>query len=439
MNRGRHIMRGMSDNPPQNGLLLKQALPYINKYRGKCFIFVVSAELIKKQVEEGRSLLGQDWAMCRSLGIHCVIYMDIAVEQDKPLTATGLKKILAQNSQLEHQCKTLICRGAYGLRERPRFVQGNWILARPLGVIEAIDMRLHGMVRNIDGRSMLDLMAADYTLLVSPMTPDKQGVSYLLNKYNAVAELTASLQADKVISYTDQLLPAYRMKAMSYNTAMDTKIKGGKQLKEEIAAMIAYCSNGAKRCHLIPANEENALIKELLTARGYGLMINADSYEELIAPRPHDMEAIKALIEPLEKEGLLRPRSIKQLREKAENFRIIKQDGHIIGCAALSPLTGKKDFVELECVVVKKEHAGKGYGGRMLNSMEKLAAQKSYKKLVVFTTQAMKWFQEKGFKPLRKKILPPEYIQKYCIGRGAKILVKELPATDGNQRLETKT
>lgn len=412
----------MSANLRQDGLLLKQALPYINKYRGQCFIFITPADLIKQQMESGVSGFGEDWAICRSLGIHCIICVDMGVARGQPIDEAALKKFLARHVQLYNECSSLINRGAYKLEERPHFMQGNWILARPLGIIEGTDMLYHGRVRKIDSHSMFELMMANHTLLVSPLAPDKQGISYVLNERNLVAELITLLKADKVIIYTGQLPSSFRMNAIP-RTQASAYMKNIRQpLQEKIADMIYYCDKGVSRSHLIPANEENALVNELLTAPGYGLMINTDSYEELIAPEPNEMEAIKALIEPLETEGSLRPRSLKQLRAKAGNFRVIKQDNNIIGCAALSPIAGKKGFVELECVVVKESYNGQGYGTRILNSIESLAASQGYTSLVVLTTQAMEWFQEKGFKPTAE----PLPLAEYCTTRNAQVLIKDI-------------
>ena len=408
----------MSHNSQQS-ILLKQALPYINKYRGKCFIFVVSPALIKKQPENNH--LGKDLAMCHSLGIRCVLCVDeAATKKDKPIQAQEMDVLLSQYAPLYAHANIFVTRGAYELGHRPHFMQGNWILARPQGIIDGVNMQRCGRVRRIAGDAMLALLAQGYVLFTLPLVADKQGIFYLLSCRNMVAELVRTLGADKVITYQADFPDAYRQKAVPRAEATAFMEQAKSSVQPVLADMIHYCDMGAKRAHLIPAHKKDALVNELLTAQGYGLMVNADSYEELIAPRFHEMETIKALIAPLEKEGLLRPRSLAQLQEKTEDFRVLKRDDNIVCCAALSPVG--KGYAELECVVVKKSYAGRGYGTRVLNSMENLAASQGYKNLVVLTTQAVEWFQEKGFKPTSKK-LP---VAEFCCARNAKMLVKKI-------------
>lgn len=415
----------MSNNAQERGLLLRQALPYINNYRGKCFIFVVSGLLVRKEIEEQLNILGRDWAMCRSLGINCVLCMTEPMPAgNRPLKVKDLNTLASRYAALYGDCNRLITQGGYELGERLQFVQGSWILARPQGVIDGIDMQRHGRVRKIAGDAMMRLLSASYILFTTPLAVDKRGTSYLLAERNLVAELVRALAADKVILYHTELAETHYKKAIPRAAAEAFTKKAKTSLRPILADMAHYCDMGASRVHLLPAHQEDALVNELLTAQGYGLMINADSYEELIEPHHHEMEIIKTLITPLEQEGLLRPRSLEQLQKQARNFRIIKQDENIIGCAALSALAEKKGYAELECVVVKKSYAGRGYGSRILNSMEKLAAGQGYSHLVVLTTQAVEWFREKGFAATKEKLS----VSPASCCRNAKILVKKINA-----------
>lgn len=413
----------MSNNTQERGLLLRQALPYINNYRGKCFIFVVSGSLVKKEIEDHSGILGRDWAMCQSLGIHCVLCITEPIsDENEPLKPAELNDLVSTYAALYEHCNRLATRGSYELDQKPKFIQGSWILARPQGIIDGIDMQHRGRVRRIAADVMNQLLGMGYILFVTPLAMDKQGKSYLLTERNLVAELIGSLAADKVLLYHTGLSDADYKKAVPRVEAEVFMKQAKASIRPILADMVHYCDMGAQRVHLLPAHQENALVSELLTAQGYGLMINADSYEELIEPKRHEMEMIKNLIAPLEQEGLLRPRSLKQLQKKIKDFRIIKQDDNVIGCAALSPVEGKKGYAELECVVIKKLYAGRGYGSRVLNSMEKLAIGQGYSHLIVLTTQAVEWFREKGFTDTKEKL--PISPVSHC--RNAKVLVKKI-------------
>ena len=424
----------MHSNLEQRGILLKQALPYINKYRNKSFIFVIPASFftISNYEEHG---IWRDISACCSLGVGCIIFIDyvIAAQDDMPVTDKDIAKLLPDIAGLEFKCRALLSKGAYEHGHKTNILSGCWILAQPKGIIDGKDMHRRGKPRNVDSVDMHNYLRNGNILVANTLAPDKQGQLYLLSTHEAVLECAISLPADKIILYIDQLPDEYKQKALDLSDANNLLQQNNKSLSSTVTARlktllthaIDYCSRGVNRTHIISFNEDNALFKELLTTSGCGVMINSDNYESLAIAERSDIEDIKSLIAPLEEEGMLRPRSYEQLLAKIDDFCIIKQDDNLIGCAALSAMKDKKGYAELECVVVKKSHTKQGYGKRLLNSMEKTAITKGYKYLVVFTTQASAWFEELGYQISSEKFAVPEY----CRSRNSKNLVKDLYKT----------
>lgn len=413
-----------------NSRLLKQLLPYINKYRDARFLFVVPSCFLAQDAKP--TLIWEDIAACSTLGIECLVFIDydwqLAAKQG--IAAAELSKKLPFIAEAEGLAKYKLSHGFHGYNQKVNVLSGSWLLARPKGVIKGKDMQSHGKLRSIDRLNMLGLLGQGSILILSNLAPDKNGKLYALDTTDAAAELASQLRADKVILYVDNLAAEHRQLAVELSDAkkmLKNLTSNSKQdaFAETVRDAISYSDKGINRTHILPGYEDGALLQEILTADGYGFMVNLDDYEQLTTADYEDASNIKGIISPWEAAEALRPRSIEDLQRNIANFCVIKQDNNIIGCAALSQITGHKGYAELECVVVRDSHKGQGYGRRLLQSMEKLAIDRGFSNLAVFTTQTSVWFEEAGYKPSKVKLPVPDY----CRERNSKCLVKTLKKT----------
>ena len=357
----------------------------------------------------------------------------------EPMEYQELKNHLPSVSALEKRAMALLSRGFYGYNRKVNIVSGSWFLAQPLGVIKGKDMRHKGKLRSIDRDAIEKHLATKDILLFSNLIIDKQGTFYSANGDDMLVDTVLGLRIDKLISYVDNLPAHYRQMALDLEKAKALCLSLGKSSSPQYRSLqvalnraVKCCSAGVERAHVLP-NEDGALFEEILTADGCGLMVNLDNYETLITAEPTDINEIKKLISPWEDKEALRPRSYEDLAKDINNFRIIKHDDIIIGCAALSSVEGVSGYAELECVVVKDSHKHRGYGKRLLNSMEKLAATRGYKHLMVLTTQASTWFEEAGYKPTKIKFP----VHEEC--RNSKNLVKDISKLKGRVQKTTKS
>ncbi len=189
-------------------------------------------------------------------------------------------------------------------------------------------------------------------------------------------------------------------------------------------AAIAACKGGVARSQIISFKEDGALLRELFTRNGAGTLISRDHYEEIRRAAIEDIGGILALIKPLEKKGVLRRRSRKELEREIRLFSVIVLDGMIIGCTALHPFPDGKT-AELACLVVHKDYRSGQRGDRLLEHTESLALSQGIEKIFVLTTQTAHWFAERGFIEVSEQELPEEKKVTYSYKRQSKVLIKE--------------
>ena len=414
---------------PANSVDLRSAVPYIMAHKDKTLIFVLPADLIggggKKRTDFWRDLM-----ICHSLGIRCIICLEgIAVpsfrrgEKNRAVTSAQLNSLKEKLWKKTGQCVGNLTRSAHDVLGHVPVLAGNWLLAQPLGVIDGTDYQRRGKLRKADTDAVARTLAEGNIVLLTNLATDKSGQDYALPTQDIIAALCEGGDIKKIVFYTDSLPAECRSLALDIHDT-DTRRR---EIPDVVMPFVRdaefYCrACRVSRAHLISVECENALLGELFTSKGMGMMLHSDIYEQLDAPEISDMRQIKKMIEPLEEESILRPRSLRVLEDTRERFRIIKQDGVLVGCAALSPIKENPGYVELECVVVGKEFGGRGYGGRLLRSMERLAVEMNYRHLVAVSTQSVAWFRERGYKPTKEKITVP----RDCLERKGKILVKDL-------------
>lgn len=154
-------------------------------------------------------------------------------------------------------------------------------------------------------------------------------------------------------------------------------------------------------------------------------MITQHRYEQLRAAELGDIGGLLELLEPLERRGMLVPRSRERLEYEIDDYLVIERDGMVIACAALHCF-GQADMGELACVAVHVGYRGGDRGALLLNEIERRARRLGLTALFALTTHTSHWFFEHGFRLADIEALPPLRRDTYNHARQSKILIKAL-------------
>lgn len=409
----------------------RQAAPYIRSHQHKTMVIALASELIASP--QFKRILS-DIAILSTLGIKLILVHGVShfIDQDKRVMQRKhqgiritdeaslqlIQRIIGeQRVRIEHNLGFILNTPPI-MTPEIGVVSGNFIIAKPIGIRQGVDFLYSGKVRKLQQTRLEQQLAAHNIVLLSPLGFSPTGVSYNLHYHDVAVSTAKTLQADKLI-----FISSHTLQLPKELTLQEAQAKAKDQ---PILADISQAIHaGVSRVHLLDGTVDGSLLLELFTQDGIGTLISDNRFETIQAAKLSDISAIIDLIRPLEKQGLLIERSREQLELEIDNFVVMKRDDNVIACAALYPIKQSRS-AELACFVVDTHYRGQDKGDLLLKFMEEQARQQTYQHLLVLTTQAIDWFQERGFDKQSVSALPEEKKQLYNYQRNSQVLCKPL-------------
>ena len=120
-----------------------------------------------------------------------------------------------------------------------------------------------------------------------------------------------------------------------------------------------------------------------------------------------DAHAIHALIVEHQAEGHLLPRDLAEVGAHAHRFVVAEEQGEIIACAELAPLS--RTVGEVRSMVVRRAARGEGLGTQILDELIARARTAGFEKLCAFT-HAPAYFVQLGFSIVPHVWLPEKIV-----------------------------
>jgi amino-acid N-acetyltransferase len=439
----------MTNAPDDYVRWFRHSSPYINAHRDKTFVIMLPGNCIE---QANLSNIISDIALLNSLGIRLVVVHGARHQIDEQLAEKNVQSQFHQGLRITSKNdidQVVAAVGATrlwleagfsnGLPNSPmhgakiRVRSGNFITAMPQGVIDGVDFQHTGKVRSVDKTGLISLLATGAIGLISPLGYSATGEIFNLSFADAAVSVAAAIQADKLIAYNDdgRILDKdgkeYRelTRLQCEKFLIDQPIHSRDNTYFSLRACLKACDSGIARAHVISANEDGSLLKELFTRDGSGTMVYRDNYETIRLATIEDVVGILNLIEPLEAEGILVKREREILEREIHFFTVMEKDGTIIGCAALYPYS-ENNAGELACMAVHPDHRRDGRAAKLLKHIERQAVSINLNRLFVLTTQTAHWFIEQGFTACAIEDLPMERRKLYNYQRQSKVFVKSL-------------
>jgi amino-acid N-acetyltransferase len=310
-----------------------------------------------------------------------------------------------------------------------RVSSGNYIAARPIGVLDGIDYQFTGQVRKVDAVAIARHLESGDVVLVPNIGYSPTGEVFNVSWEDVAQNVAAALRADKLLLFVDRLPTDRKGAVLGELTAREAeallkKTDLGPHTTHAVRHALAALAAGVGRVHLISRRTPAAALLELFTHSGVGTMITADPVQRLRDARLEDVGGILALIEPLEADGTLVKRGRERLEHEIGNFLVLEHDGVIVGCAAVYALPEKS--AELACLAVAPDVRDAGHGEQLLRACEARARALKVRRLFALTTRAAHWFLEQGFKAADPAALPGERQALYNWKRGSKVFLKRI-------------
>ncbi len=428
---------------------IRAAAPYVHAFRGRTFVIAFGGEVVADD-----SFLGvvHDLNLLHSLGIRLVVVHGCRPQVEAILAQQGFESayahgvrvtdadamdcVLEAAGQVRSRIEALL---SLGLANSPmagarnRVSSGNYITAKPLGVVDGVDMQYTGEVRRVDSEAIAQRLEDGDIVLISPIGYSPTGEIFNLTVEEVATQVAVRVAATKLVFLIDadgvrngrrQLLTE-----LSTRDAEALLAAKGQRLHQDVRlylpAAVRACDNGVKRAHLISRRLDGALLLELFTRDGVGTMIAATALAHQRNATIDDVGGILAIIEPLEEQGVLVRRSRERLEAEIERFVVTEYDNHIVGCAALYAFPEDK-VGELAALAVHPDFRREGYGEALMREIELRARRLKLGRLFVLTTRTAHWFQERGYRTGSLADLPQQKQALYNWQRKSQVYVKSL-------------
>ena len=426
----------------------RAAAPYVHAFGGRTFVIAFGGEV----VADGRFIaLSHDLNLLASLGVRLVLVHGARPQIDAQMKAAKLKAeyvrgmrvteeralacVKQANGQLRVEIEALL---SMGLPNSPmagadiRVASGNFITAKPIGVVDGVDFMHTGEVRKVEAHAIQKRLDDNELVLLSPVGYSPTGEVFNLAYEDVAAAAAIALKAEKLLFLMDvNGLNGRRGELLREVTAKQAEalLARGAQTADDARQLLPRalraCQQGVRRVHLISGHIDDGLLLELFTRKGVGTMLTPDPLETLRPARVEDIVGVLRLIEPLEADGTLVKRSRDLLEREIGRFMVLEHDRMVIGCAALYPFAEER-AAELACLTVHPDFRSVGAGERLLTEMEVRARKQKLKRLFVLTTRAEHWFVERGFIETGVHELPRQKRALYNYQRRSVVLVKRL-------------
>jgi amino-acid N-acetyltransferase len=428
--------------------------PYIHAYRGKTFVVGLAGEAIAAGKLDN---FVQDLAILHAMGVRLVLVHGFRPQVNEQLAAKGhvsryhkgvritddvaLDAAQEAAGQLRFQIEAAF---SQGLPNTPmanstvRVVSGNFLTARPLGIVDGVDFMRSGVVRRVDQAAIRRAIDIGALVLLSPFGFSPTGEAFNLTMEDVATATAIALQADKLVFLTE--IPGIREAADDPESTIDTELSLAEArrllaalppptLPTEPAFYLQHCARacegGVERSHILPFSTDGALLLEVFTHDGVGTMVVDEKLESLREAGPDDVGGILQLIEPFERDGTLVRRERSEIERDIANYTVIEHDGIIFGCVALYPYPEARTG-EMAALTVSPLSQGQGDGERLLKRVEQRAKQQRLDSIFVLTTRTMHWFIKRGFQPVDPDWLPEARKRKYNWDRRSQVLVKKI-------------
>ena len=287
--------------------LLREALPYIQRFKGKTFVIKFSGK-----VTEDKTVLlslAEELALLHQVGIRiCVVHgggkqlTELAhklgvvqtVIQGRRVTdddTLELAKMIFRGKINTEILSALRHRGIHavglsgidgGVINAERRPPKDVIVDKRTGETETVDFGHVGDVVDVDTRLINLLLESDYLPVISSLGADDEGRIYNINADTIASEIAARLNAEKLILLTDvngiyldagdESTKIDRLTVAEARSMIETgKATGG--MIPKLENLMSLLERGVKSAHVVGGTNRNGLLAEVFTDQGTGTML----------------------------------------------------------------------------------------------------------------------------------------------------------------------
>ncbi len=438
----------MTHKPLQRDLFVdwfRHATSYVHAHRDCTMVLSFGGEVLNDP--SCFTALIHDIALLNGLGVKLVLVPGVRPQVETCLALAGLSSCFVQGLRVTG-ADALDCIKAasgivrtdieallsLGLADSPmagtriRVVSGNFVVAKPVGVVDGVDFQHTGTVRRVDVDGLRLSLQHHQVVLIPPLGYAPTGEVFNLNTRDVAVEVAQALQADKLIYLTagDVAASLAVEKTHFLPDEMQTLVQSRDLSTDHQHVLQNAClavRNGVARTHVLDQQLNGALLSELFTRDGTGVLVTAMPLEVVRQATADDLPRLLKLTQPFTQADMLIQRSQADIARDINYFLVAECEHSLLACVALYPFP-TDGLGELACLAVDPQHNKSGLGARLLDAVEHQARAQGLRGLFVLSTKTSHWFAERGFQVATPEQLPVARQASYDRQRGARVLVK---------------
>jgi acetylglutamate kinase len=289
--------------------LLREALPYIQKFKGSTFVVKLSG----KVTEDKSNLvsLAEELALLHQVGIRVCVIHGGGKQLTELAHKLGVEQTVIEGRRVTNDetldLAMMIFRGKINteilsaLRHRGTPAVGlsgidggvikavrrppKSVVNRETGQTDVVDYGHVGDIVDVDARLIHILLDGDYLPVISSLGADEDGNIFNINADTIAAEIAVRLGAEKLILLSDvngiYLDPKDKSTKITRLTADEEfeMIESGKAtggMIPKLQSLVSLLRRGVRSAHVIGGTNRNAILSEVFTDEGTGTMLVAE-------------------------------------------------------------------------------------------------------------------------------------------------------------------
>ena len=288
--------------------LLREALPYIRRFKGKTFVVKLSGKVTEDRV--GLISLAEELALMHQVGIRLCVVHGGGKQLSDLAKLMGVEQTIIEGRRVTDDATLEMAKMIFAgkintdilsaLRHRGveavglSGVDGNIVHAerrppkeitnRETGEKERVDFGNVGDILEINARLLTVLLDQGYLPVISSLGADAAGTVFNINADTIASEIAIQLQAEKLVLLSDVdgiYLRAgeadTKLSRLTADEAEDLIRQGSATagMIPKLQSIVELLRRGVKNAHIINGTARNALLAEVFTDKGTGTMISA--------------------------------------------------------------------------------------------------------------------------------------------------------------------
>jgi len=286
--------------------LLREALPYIQRFKGHTFVVKLSGKVTEDQ--PNLTSLAEELALLHQVGIRICVVHGGGKQLTDLASKLGVEQTIIDGRRVTDDATLEMAKMVFAgkintdilaaLRHRGIEAVGlsgidanivhaerrppKEVLNRETGERAQVDFGHVGDVVKINSRLLTVLLDHGYLPVISSLGADDEGMVFNINADTVASEIAVQLQAEKLILLSD--VDGIYLRAGEPNTRVsrvtvdeaDELITSGAAtggMIPKLQSITSLLRRGVHSAHIISGTNRNALLSEIFTDKGTGTMI----------------------------------------------------------------------------------------------------------------------------------------------------------------------